>query len=635
MSEGGRSLPPRALERALFAGRVAVAAATLGLGFAFASAPRELVAGLAGAIIAVGALLYLLARWGERASEGLEAARGERALAVAGVVLDAVLVAAALAIFAADPDWNATVLVPLAVLVAAFRVGPLGALASLAMCGVAYAAIGWWRAGALGAPFAPLALAPRLVLYAAGAALAWGIARAVVERLASAERALEDLRRRTMRDPVTGLGNRAFTIERLELAIAMAKRFGGGVGLVLMDLHDFKSVNDTFGQPTGDAVLKMIGDRLRPLLRSTDGVARVGGDDFAVILPRSDRAGAVSVAQKILAWLEQPLALLGVSIALRASLGVVAYPEDGEDADTLVRHAEAALDAAKAQAGGYATFTAGQEQQTAWGGMLLADLREALARDQLIPYFQPIVSCRDGQLLSVEALVRWQHPRRGLVGPGEFVAYAEQVGLDTAMFERMLHTSLAQLRAWRATGLSVVASVNLSARNLLDPGLVPTLERALAAEQAEPSWLELEITETMVLVDRDRAKAVIAGLRRMGFRVAIDDFGTGYSSLRYLQGLECDSLKIDQTFVRGMTSDPASATIVRASIDLGHALGMRATAEGIEDLQTLQRLAQMGCDKAQGYLIAKPMPGADLPVWHAALLARMAARVAPRQLTPV
>ena len=618
-------LPAHTLERALFAGRLATALAVLGLGLLLPGPSLEAVGALAGAILVAGAVLYLGGRWAERRGGGLEPSRFERAIPVAGVVTDLALVTAALAVFSGDPAWRATLVVPVAILLAAMRVGPRGALFALAALSLAHVAVAWWRSRVTGAELEPLTIAAQVAIYALAAVVAGGIAGALDTHVASRDRTLRDLERRRMRDALTGLGDREFMKERLELAIATARRFGGGAGLLLVDLNDFRSVNDTFGHSTGDTVLRSVAERLRGLVRATDAVARIGGDEFALILPRADRAGGIAAAQKVLASLEQPLEVQGVKIALRASIGAVAFPDDGDDPAALIQHAEAALATARAQGGGQAAYDAGKEQQSAWGGMLLADLRDGLQRGELIPYFQPIVACSDRSLLAVEALVRWRHPRRGLVGPGEFVAYAEHVGLDPELLETMLAGSLAQLRVWRALGIAVPASVNLSARNLLDPDLVPTLERALTVQQADPSWLELEITETMVLLDRERARATISALRGLGFKVAIDDFGTGYSSLRYLQGLECDSLKIDQTFVRGMVSDRASATIVRASIDLGHALGMRTTAEGIEDETTLGQLVAMGCDKAQGYLIARPMPGADLPAWHAGFAPRGAA----------
>ncbi len=430
-----------------------------------------------------------------------------------------------------------------------------------------------------------------------------------------AERAL---REQALRDALTQLPNRALFLDRLEHGIARAKRDKTVLSLLVMDLDAFKEVNDTFGHHAGDALLCQVAERLARTVRKSDSIARLGGDEFAFVLPNTNDAGAAVVERSLLAALEAPFGVEGQSLSVGASVGLALFPRHGEDASGLMRRAEIAMYTAKRAGGGSATYTFEDEldERAPQQRAVVPELRRALERDELALLYQPIVELDTRTSERVEALVRWRHPTRGLLLPADFVAAAERSGLVRQLFETTLRIALRECAAWRAGGTELRVNVNISMRNLVDPEIAEVVGAALAEAHLAGEWLGLEITEAMLMADPERSLRTLARLRAMGVHLAVDDFGTGYSSLAYLQRLPVQSVKIDRTFVRDMTHDAASLAIVLATTDVAHRLGLRVVAEGVEDAETLERLAAAGVDAAQGHHLARPMPAAQLADWR-------------------
>jgi len=382
-----------------------------------------------------------------------------------------------------------------------------------------------------------------------------------------------------------------------------------------MDLTDFKAVNDSLGHAVGDELLKQVGPRLSASLRAADTIARLGGDEFAILLPVTDETGAARVAQKLLAALEQAFPLEGETLDIGASVGVAVAPAHAAQAEQLLSRAEIAMHAAKGSLDGLAVFSAEHERDGAGRLALMSDLRRAVDEGELVLYYQPQIDLKTGALTSVEALVRWMHPKRGLVGPDEFIPLAERTGLIKRLTRTVLTEAIRQARAWELAGLRVPIAVNLSMRNIHDPQLPQTIAQLLQRWDARPDLLRLEMTETVLAADPKRALQTMDALRAMGVHIALDDFGIGYSSLAYLNRLPLDEIKIDRSFVLGMIDEESSATIVRATVDLGHGLGYGVVAEGVENAETRQRLTALGCDAIQGFLVARPMPADQTAEW--------------------
>jgi diguanylate cyclase (GGDEF)-like protein/PAS domain S-box-containing protein len=421
-----------------------------------------------------------------------------------------------------------------------------------------------------------------------------------------------------LHDPLTDLPNRVLLHDRLGQAIASARREPQHqpVALLVLDLDRFKEVNDTLGHHAGDRLLQEVGQRLRGALRESDTVARLGGDEFAAVLPDTDAASAAIAAAKLQAALEMPLVLEGRVLSLGASIGIAAYPTHGEDADGLLRCADMAMYTAKRAQSGVATYAPHHDSQSAERLALVAGLRRAITLEELSLHYQPQVDCATGRMTGVEALVRWWHPERGLILPDQFVPLAEQSGLIGQLTRWVLAAALSQSSAWRGLDAGPGLSVNVSSFDLLDeqlPGFVAAqLERwHLPAER-----LTLEVTEAALLTDPDRVVNVLIQLRKLGVRIALDDFGTGLSPLAHLKVWPLDEVKADVSLVRGMLAAPGDRAIVRATIELAHALGLDVVAEGVENEATLRLLEEMGSDRAQGYWIARPMPPSQLARWH-------------------
>jgi diguanylate cyclase (GGDEF)-like protein/PAS domain S-box-containing protein len=412
-------------------------------------------------------------------------------------------------------------------------------------------------------------------------------------------------------DALTGLPNRTLLLDKLRQAIAS----DAPIGLLLLDLDGFKEVNDTLGHHAGDALLQQVGARLRHTLREADCIARLGGDEFAAIVPAREPDAAAIVARNLLRLFQMPYEIEGQPIVIGASIGIAQSPEHGNEADTLLRRADVAMYVAKRAGAGMAVYAPDQDQHSPDRLTMIGDLRRAIEENELVLHYQPKIDLRTGALNSVEALVRWPHPLRGLIAPDQFISVAEQSGLIDGLSRLVLRAALRQIRAWRRSGVDIRVAVNLSARNLLDQKLPDMIGELLAEHGLPAELLGLEITESTLMADPTRALAVLGRLRDMGIGISIDDFGTGHSSLAYLKRLPVSELKIDRSFVRDITHDESDRLIVRAMIDLAHSLGLRVVAEGVEDLPTQLLLTGLGCDIAQGYFLSHPLRGPEVTHW--------------------
>lgn len=419
-------------------------------------------------------------------------------------------------------------------------------------------------------------------------------------------------------DTLTGLPNRALFNDRLDLAIKAAKRDLTPATILSMDLDRFKNINDALGHPMGDRVLQAVGERLQSLLRESDTIARLGGDEFGVILPKAGLEHAREVANKILSALDTPITVENQILDVRASIGIASYPEHGADPYTIIRHADIAMYVAKRGNLGCAVFQPSEHKPHEDQLTLLGELRRAVAKDELVLYFQPKVDLKTGTTTQAEALVRWIHPQRGLVPPGDFIPFAEQTGFIRTMTHWIILRAIRQCGEWQARGINVTISVNICARDLLDSALPELVARELKRCGVDARWLCMEITENGVMEDPGKSLDTLRLLDKIGIKLAIDDYGTGYSSLSYVKKLPVTELKIDQSFVRDMATDADDAMIVKSTIDLGHNMGMQVVAEGVEDLSIWALLRQMGCDCAQGYCISKPLPAEKFEQWLAA-----------------
>ncbi|MDX6202183.1 MAG: hypothetical protein QOJ83_1683 [Frankiales bacterium] len=411
-------------------------------------------------------------------------------------------------------------------------------------------------------------------------------------------------------DALTGLANRALLLRRADEAIAADRRTGRSSALVLLDLDHFKHVNDTLGHAAGDALLRAVGQRLPPLLRSGDTVARLGGDEFAVLLRDVESpASAMRRTQALLRTISEPLSVGTLEIAVHASAGIAVHPDDAVDVDTLLQRADVAMYHAKRNRGSASQYQSSLEGNAGFAWLAMgAELRQALDRDQLEVFFQPQVDLATHRVAGFEALVRWQHPQRGLIGPNEFIPVAEQSGLVGELTLRVLDLACEQAARWpEVAGHRPSVAVNLSARSLLDLGLADDIEAVLGKHQLDPVRLKLEITETTMLGEVHLVVDVLDRLRALGVQIAVDDFGTGYSSLTFLQRVQVNELKIDRSFVAGMLNFPHDAAIVRATVDLARSFGLLTVAEGVESPAAARQLEELGVDLGQGFWYARPV----------------------------
>ena len=421
----------------------------------------------------------------------------------------------------------------------------------------------------------------------------------------------------SLHDGLTGLPNRALLADRFDQALRTAKRTGTTTGLLLLDLDRFKDINDTFGHHYGDALLTMVGPRLKAALRESDTIARLGGDEFVVLLPDvGDIDAATAVAAKLRQTLETSFHVGGIDLDVEASVGVVLSGEHGDDAATLLQRADIAMYVAKTRNLGIVAYHRDSDGHSPERLALLGELRRALERRELTLHYQPKISLSTGDVVGAEALVRWQHPTRGLVVPDEFIPVAEHTGLIGPLTRYVVDAALAQSRTWADAGQALPISVNLSARNLLDERLPDQIAELLTNHRVGASMLELEVTESAIMTEPARARRLLQRLSDLGIHLSIDDFGAGYTSLGQLRSLPINELKIDRSFVMNMAQDPGDALIVRSIIDLGHNLGLTIVAEGVETADALTTLAGFGCDVAQGYYLSRPMPIDAFDTWR-------------------
>ncbi|PWF48852.1 GGDEF/EAL domain-containing response regulator [Massilia glaciei] len=418
----------------------------------------------------------------------------------------------------------------------------------------------------------------------------------------------------TRRDPLTGLPNRALFGELLAHAARQAEHNGTGFAVLSLNLDNFKTVNESLGHGAGDRLLVEVAARLRAALPGVDAIARVGGDEFNIVLEHEPNApGADLTAQRIIDALSLPYRLDASDAYVGACVGIALYPDDGRDVGTLQSSADAALHQAKAKGHGSLRFFSHEMGRRARDRLALeADLRGARARGELALHYQPQVDLRSGALVGLEALIRWHHPARGNVPPNDFIALAEECGLIVELGDWVLQTACRQIRYWSDAGLAPRhTAVNISAVQLSRGGLPEAVKRAIGATGIRPDQLELEITESFVMLERELSFQSLAELRAFGVRLSIDDFGTGYSSLSYLQQLKVHKLKIDMSFVRDMLKNAGNAAIVKAVIALGHSMGLEVIAEGVEDVEQARFLRGLDCDAVQGYMISKPLPAPE------------------------
>ena len=472
-------------------------------------------------------------------------------------------------------------------------------------------------------PYAPVAAGVRqdtraiIALLAGGLLVLW---LALFKIVSGASRRLRhqarDARHQARHDDLTGLLNRRGLEERLGATLARAAHDDEPCGLLVVDLKGFKDLNDTLGAQAGDQLLTELGPRLTAAAPDRSVVGRLGSDQFAVILqPGADADTARHAADVLHACLERPFAVDGLHLAARASIGIAVFPDDAAAPVGLLRCADVALGEAKRTSAATCAYDRGYDSHSREGLALAADLPGAIAGGQLVLHYQPKLELAGGQISSVEALVRWQHPTRGLLFPDTFLPVAQRTGLMSALTACVLRTAVAQVRGWDQISLPLTVAVNVGPESLLDEAFPDAVAALLAEHGVGPERLVIELTESAVLSDPERAGGVLRRLRETGIRTSLDDFGTGYSSLAHLRELAVDELKVDRSFVLGSGASPRDAAILASTVHLARALGLRVVAEGVEDDQTLSHVRRLGCDAAQGYVLSRPVAPLELATW--------------------
>jgi diguanylate cyclase (GGDEF)-like protein len=448
-------------------------------------------------------------------------------------------------------------------------------------------------------------------------------ARQMFQRTHSLQQATDELAEKqaenehqALHDSLTGMPNRMFFHQRLLEEINSARATQGRMAVMLMDLDHFKEINDTLGHHFGDLLLQEIGPRLSGVLRDNDLMARLGGDEFGIVLPDlPSEEVALRVADRVLEELEQPVAVEGLALDVSGSIGIAMFPMHAEDAETLLRRADVAMYVAKENGGGYEVYQDSFDRHNPQRLTLIGQVRPALESGEFVMYYQPKVRLMDGRVAGAEALIRWEHPTLGLVPPDEFIPLVEKTVLLRPLTHYVAETVLKQWREWAGMGIRLPIAINVSPRSLLDADLADSIQQLLQETDVPPAFLRIELTEGFLMGDSGRSITVLDALSNIGVGLSIDDFGTGYSSLSYLKRLPIEEIKVDRSFVMQMHVDANDFMIVRATVDLGRNLGLRVVAEGVEDLATFDRLADFGCDEAQGYYISKPLSAIEFTRW--------------------
>lgn len=430
------------------------------------------------------------------------------------------------------------------------------------------------------------------------------------------EKQAEESAHRAMHDGLTGIPNRTLFGERLATATRLAERRGDRVGLLVLDLDRFKDVNDTLGHHQGDVLLCEVAKRLTGAIRASDSVARLGGDEFGILLENvASEEKVLEVAERVLAVVGKPVTLDGATVDVGCSIGAAIYPQHGDNPTELLKNADIAMYVAKRERLGASAYSVDADHNSSEQLVISSQLRHAIAAGELRFVYQPKVRTATKAVCGVEALIRWQHPTRGLLGPMEFVPLAERSQLILPLTNFVISSGLEQLKEWEAMGLRLPISVNVDALSLLDPTFPDRVATMLAASGVPAELLTLEITERAFLSDGDCALDVLSRLRGLGIRLALDDFGTGYSAMAYLQRMPLDELKIDRRFITDLPVSRQNRAIARAVIDLAHALDMQVVGEGVEDAATFDALRELRCDEAQGYFLCRPVPVPELMTW--------------------
>ncbi len=420
----------------------------------------------------------------------------------------------------------------------------------------------------------------------------------------------------SLHDPLTGLPNRSLIFDRIDYELEASKRRSKTMGLLLIDLDRFKDVNDTLGHQAGDKILVEFGIRLQSTVRRSDTIARLGGDEFAIFLPEIQKeADAIEIAERILHCVDEPFSLEQCLIHIDASIGIALFPLHGRDKETIFRKADMAMYAAKRSRSGYAVYDAQDGDGSIAQLTLKGDLRRALDGDELTLHYQPKVEISTGRISGVEALLRWRHPKKGYIPPNVFIPIVEKSGLIKVLTMKVISMALRQEQLWLEEGMDIPVAVNLSAMNLQEIDLPDRIDAMLKEYGVPPSHLELEITESAIMTNPTRSFKVLESLHRIGIKLSIDDFGTGYSSLAYLKKLPVQIIKIDRSFIVNIHEDERNAKIVGSIVDLAHNLGLHVIAEGVEKAEIMDRLASIGCNTIQGYLISPPQSADELHVW--------------------
>jgi diguanylate cyclase (GGDEF)-like protein len=428
-------------------------------------------------------------------------------------------------------------------------------------------------------------------------------------------RSLAESRRLSLTDDLTGMPNRRHFYRQLDRAATDAAREGSCVAVAILDLDHFKELNDTLGHHAGDLVLKRIGERLEGILREGDFVGRLGGDEFAVLLQRCAGPQAEGAARRLRAAIAEPFTIESLTVSVGASIGIALAPLHATDADGLLQRADIAMYEAKERRLGHQVYDPERDAHSRARLAMTTELRRAIDERELVLHYQPKADLATGEIPGVEALVRWQHPQQGLLMPADFLGIAEQAGLMRRLTLHVLDLALAQCHRWREAGVHLSVAVNVNTANLLDLNFPNEVSRKLHEYDLAPEHLILEITEDTVMADPLRVMDILAAVTERGVSLSLDDFGTGTSSLGHLRRLPVREVKIDRSFVAEMASDHEDAAIVRTVVELGRSLGLRVVAEGIENRESLDRLAALGCDQIQGYFLARPMPANEVAPW--------------------